>query len=204
MSAPGKRFVAICVRLCLLLGTAGLAPCCTNSASGVEYPETKVNGRSFELQLTDSRKKLFDRFAEMVSLDRGDELTYPQALLPDAKAQLQARLTRVSAGHGPVLKVQAEVRRCDVTFYNSIDGNFARYDVVLGFRVNAPSGAMLVKGSGGAWRQIPEDQVNEKTLERALAEATSAAMDQYWASEDNTEKLNDELERYLQTHPNDR
>jgi hypothetical protein len=187
----------------LLLG--GLVSACGGSPGPAQYPEVKVACHSMTLTLADSRKKWTDPITAMETLDRTESNTYAQQLPKDAEQQLRARLVRVTGAKGPELQVAAEIRRGDVTFYNDFErGNFARYDVVLGFRVTTRTGALLDKGSGGAWREIPEDQASSKNLQRAFSEATIAAMDQYWASEETLEKLNEQLDRYLQTHPEER
>jgi hypothetical protein len=177
---------------------------CGGSTGPAEYPEVKVACRALNLTLTDSRKKWTDPITEMETLDRTQSNTYAQKLPGDAESQLRARLVRVTGGTGPELSVAAEVRRADVTFYNDSRGDFARYDVALGFRVTTRTGALLDKGLGGAWREIPSDQASPKTLARTFAEATHAAMDHYLASEETLETLNAQIERYLQTHPEER
>jgi hypothetical protein len=202
-------FARTCLRLALGPFSLGLAlsaslTACGGSSAPAEYPDVKVAARSLTLTLTDSRKKWTDPITEMETLDRTQSNTYAQKLPSDTEQQLRARLVRVTGGKGPELQISAEVRRGDVTFYNDSRGDFARYDVALGFRVTTRSGALLDKGKGGAWREIPSDQADSKTLARTFAEATIAAMDQYWASEETLEKINEQLTRYLQTHPDER
>lgn len=192
------------IRTTLVAIAALLALGCGGSNAPAEYPDVKVSAKTLELTLTDGRKKWTDPITEMETLDRTESNTYAQKLPASAEAELRSRLQRVTGGKGPALQVSCEVRRGDVTFFNTIDGDFARYDVALGFRVTTHTGALLDKGQGRAYRQIPSDQANSSTLARTFEEATLAAIDQYWASEDTLQKINEQLERYLQTHPEER
>jgi hypothetical protein len=192
------------VQSALSVGAALFALACGGSGGQAQYPELKVSAKVLELTLIDSRNKWTDPITEMETLDRTESNTYAQKLPANAEAELRSRLQRVTGGKGPELRVSCEVRRGDITFFNTIDGDFVRYDVGLGFRVTTSTGALLQKGQGRAYRQLPSDQVNAQSLARTFEEATVAAMDQYWASEDTLEKINEQLERYLQTHPNER
>jgi hypothetical protein len=191
-------------RTALATAAALLALGCGGSNAPAEYPDVKLSAKTLELTLTDGRKKWTDPITEMETLDRTESNTYAQKLPASAEAELRSRLQRVTGGKGPALQVSCEVRTGDVTFFNTIDGDFARYDVGLGFRVTTQTGALLDKGQGRAYRQIPSDQANSSTLARTFEEATLAAIDQYWASEDTLQKINEQLERYLQTHPDER
>jgi hypothetical protein len=187
---------------CTLACAAPLAASgCSSNLGPAEYPELKVRSKGFELKLTDSRREYTELYTVMPTLDRDEESTYAQPVPGDLQAALQARLARVSAGAGPTLVVHAEVRRVDVTFYNDARGDYARHDVAVAFRVTTQSGALLDKGVGGAFRELPREDATAAQLESSLRECALAAIDQYWANEETLETLNAQLERYLAAHP---
>ena len=73
--------------------------------------------------------------------------------------------------------------------------------MALAFRVTTQSGALLDKGVGGAFRELPREDATAAQMKGTLRECALAAIDQYWATEETLETLNAQLERYLAANP---
>jgi hypothetical protein len=178
---------------------------CGGGLSPAEYPDVKLRATSVQLDLTDPRKNLDMPISEPMRMDRGVEDTYLQQVPTNFEAWAKEKVEKLISGSGPALRVHVEVRRSDVTFYNDPQrGDFTRYDVVLGFRVTTASGALLDKGRGGAWQELPNEKATPTAMRRLHAQTAVAAFDQYFANEETTETINDNVERYLATHPNEK
>ncbi len=178
---------------------------CGGPPGPAEYPETKLASKSVSMAITDSRQDTFKEISEAPVMNRDESDTYPQPLPDNFETQAKARLQKLTGTSGPKVVVHAEVRRCDVTFYNDkFRGDFVKYDVVLGFKVTTEGGALLDKGSGGLWQELPREEASEQAMRRAYVETAMGAFDKYFASEDTLETINENLERYLATHPNER
>ncbi len=189
----------------MLLVNLALTGACASTPAPAEYPDTKLTARSLSLDIDDARKGLFDTYTEAPVMNRNEEDTYPQALPKTFVDKAKQRLAKLSSGRGPKVLVHTEVRRCDVTFYNNeYRGDFVRYDVVLGFKVTTEGGALLDKGSGGLWQELDAAQATSAEMQRVFLETALGAFDKYFASEEVLDAINENLERYLQTHPDER
>jgi hypothetical protein len=164
-----------------------------------------LNGSALTLELEDPRKEWAKPITEPQVMTQGEEDAYPQKLPEDFDALAKERLARVTGTKGPKLTVKTQVRRVDVTFYNDkFRGDFVRYDVVLGFRVVTSTGALLNKGSGASWQELASEQATPAQMKRVFSETAIAALDRYFASEDTLDTINEQIARYLETHPNER
>lgn len=194
-----RRGALRCVALLVAVTACGGVP------DPARYPDLKLTSSELELRLDDPRREFAKPITEPVTMGRGEDDTYPQQLPTTFEAKANARLARLTRGEGPKLQVNTEVRRSDVTFYNDpFRGDFVRYDVVLGFRITTTTGALLHKGSGGSWQELPHAKASSAEMRRVFEEVALAAFDRYFASEDTLEKIEAQLARYLETHPQER
>lgn len=176
----------------------GVSAACGGSLAPAEYPDVKLRGKTVSFELSDPRTDLDHPISEALVMDRGVSDTYLQPLPGEFEQKAAAKLESLIAGSGAELKVIAEVRRCDLTFTNEPHrGDFTRYDVVFGFRVTTASGALLDKGKGGAWREIPTEKASSAEMKRLLGATTTAAFDQYFSDEETLQTINENIERYL-------
>lgn len=172
---------------------------CGGGLAPAEYPDVKLRGKTVSFELNDPRKDLDNPMSEPLIMDRGVSDTYLQRLPAEFEQNAASKLKSLISGAGAELKVVAEVRRCDLTFSNEPHrGDFTRYDVAIGFRVTTASGALLDKGKGGAWQELPTERATSAEMKRLLASTATAAFDQYFADEETLQKINENIERYLQ------
>lgn len=175
---------------------------CGGAPSPAEYPEVTLPASGFEIVVNDPRKEWTQPILEPQIMTQGEEDTYAQQLPEGFESRAREHLSRVTGTSGPQLTVTTEVRRSDVTFYNDkFRGDFVRYDVVLGFVVKTPSGALLTKGSAGTWQELPHEQATSHEMRRVFMATAIGAFDKYFADEETLSKIETELERYLQAHP---
>lgn len=169
---------------------------CSTGPQPAKYPDLKLNVISLELTIDDPRKRLYDTVTESSDVTELGEERYSQQLPSTFEQAAVQRLAKISSGDGPNLKVIATVRQADVTFRNELRGNFARFDVRLSFKVTTQSGALLDKGRGVAWQELPEREMNAESLAGTYRATALAAFDQYFADEEILRTINSQLARY--------
>ncbi len=189
-----------------LLGAALLTASCSTGLEPAEYPEgVTLHAKSITLEINDTRKTVATPVTEPQVMTQGEDDTYTQRLPPGFENAAKSRLAKLTGNSGPNIVVHAEVRKAEVTFYNDrIRGDFTRYDVVVGFRVTSERGALFDKGSGGNWQEMPSEQATGPEMNRMFEATSIAAFDQYFASEDTLDTINEQIGRYLETHPEER
>lgn len=191
----------------LALGLCTWAACvgCGGPPAPAEYPDVTLQVSGFRIVVDDTRKEWAKPITEPQVMTQGEDDTYPQQLPDGFEARARQHLAKVTGQSGPELTVNMQVRRADVTFYNErYRGDFVRYDVVLGFVVKTPSGAMLTKGSSGHWQELPSEQATSEEMRRVFMATAIGAFDKYFADEGTLSKIETELARYLDAHPNER
>jgi hypothetical protein len=183
-----------------------LAAACSSGLEPAEYPEgVQLRAKTIRFELTDPRKTVATPVLEPQVMTQGEDDTYTQRLPPGFQEAAESRLSKLTAGSGPHLVVRAEVRKAEVTFYNDrMRGDFTRYDVVVGFAVTTERGALLDKGRGGSFQELTSEQATEAEMKRVFAATSLAAFDQYFASEEVLDTINEQIGRYLESHPDER
>jgi hypothetical protein len=186
------------LRWCLLLVASSSVAC---AGGGPQYPEVRVATSDLKLLVDDRRPEKSSDFKSLGALERDEKYTFPVLLRADALLQrLEGRVARLrGSGNVPVV-VRIEVQRCDATYFSHYTDEFVRYDVGLHFEVRGPNGALLGKGKGSAWRQIPREEATEAARAEAQMGAALEAFDLYFAHEGHLTGINLELRSLANAH----
>jgi hypothetical protein len=187
--------IRLCIRAALLLfaTSSPLVSGCGGNSGPAEYPEVRINAAALQLSIQDPRRKFYDTVTEPSDASEMGTERYPQRLPRAFEQAAIARLGQITGKAGDALLVEATVSHADVSFTYEPRGRFVRYDVALKFRVTTQSGALLEKGNGAAWRELPEREANEATLAQTFEATALEAFDRYFADAEMLERVNSQL-----------
>ncbi len=198
---PGFRVTLGRLALAACLAAAPGTLACAGGHSPAEYPEVKLSAMALELNIQDPRTEFYETVTEPSDETELGEERFAQRLPETFEQKAIQRLEKICSNDGPTLKVEATVKKADAIFRVEQVGKFVRYEVKLSFKVTTESGALLDRGSGTAWQEIPEREMNEANLAKTYEATALEALDNYFADEDVLEKINSQLQRYLAANP---
>lgn len=182
----------------LVLGCGGVP------AEDVEYPDMELHTKMLGLEIEDPRKEVLEPILVDGTQYAKEKVTFPQPLPAGFEAGARERLDRLAGSGGLNLVVTTLVDRADVVFWNDHDGNHTRYEVTLAFRITTQKGLLIQKGKGSSAQELPSEEATPEEMKRVFLVAALNAFDQYFADEEMLERLNQNIDAYLEQHPDEK